>query len=294
MKPASLFLFFFCFGFVSPSLSQQSGSATPPQNPSTEQPKATPAEGTSHADPKGLNGDLIAARLANKELRYSDAESLMQKDSQANPEAILVWVELGLAQLGLKKYHEAELSFQKALGIDPDTQKAMHREDFYAEEGRTHSSRNTADHVVATTSKLTPDVKGVCYAALGEIYARAGKTAEAQAAYESAVKNNPSQAALYLGNETVIFFQVGNSDAQLAAAEQAIAVDPNRAMLYYFKAQALTSKATVDPKTQQLILPPGCLDAYRKYLALDPNGKFVNDAKGVIAAAGEQPKPGKS
>ena len=111
--------------------------------------------------------DLIAARLANKELRYSDAESLMQKDSQANPEAVLVWVELGLAQLGLKKYHEAELSFQKALGIDPDTQKAMHREDFYAEEGRTHSSRNTADHVVATTSKLTPDVKGVCYAALG-------------------------------------------------------------------------------------------------------------------------------
>lgn len=265
------------------------------QNTQTEPSKPAPtAAATANADPKGLNGDLITARLANKEMRYSAAESVMVRDSQANPDAVLIWVELGLAQLGLKKYNDAELSFQKALGIDPDTQKAIHREDYYAEEGKIHTSRNTADHVVATTNKLTPDVKGVSYAALGEIYARKGKASESQAAYESAVNVNPAQAALYLGNETVIFFQVGNSDAQLAAAEKAIAVDPNRAMLYYFKAQALTSKATVDPKSQKLILPPGCIEAYQKYLVLDPNGKFANDAKGVIAASGEPSKTGNS
>ena len=43
----------------------------------------------------------------------------MLNDTLAYPDAVLLWVELGLAQLGLKKYSEAELSFQKALAIDP-------------------------------------------------------------------------------------------------------------------------------------------------------------------------------
>jgi tetratricopeptide (TPR) repeat protein len=295
MKQAFLLLSFLCLGTACPALSQQSAAAVPAQNPSSEQSKPTSSTPpSSNADAKGINGDLTAARLANKEMRFSDAETLMLKDSQSNPDAVLIWVELGLAQLGLKKYNDAEKSFQKALGVDPDTQKAIHREDYYSENGRTHASRNTADHIVSTTNKLTPDVKGVCYAALGEIYARAGKAAESQAAYDSAVESNPAQAALYLGNETIINFQLGKTEAQLAAAQKAIAVDPNRAMLYYFKAQALASKATIDAKTQKLILPPGCIEAYQKYLALDPNGKFANDAKGVIAASVDPSKQGKS
>jgi hypothetical protein len=58
----------------------------------------------------------------------------------------------------------------------------------------------------------------------------------------------------------------------LAAAEKAIAVDPKRAMLYYFKAQALTSKAAIDSQTQKLVLPRGCVEAYRKYPELEVNG----------------------
>ncbi len=38
-------------------------------------------------------------------------------------------------------------------------------------------------------------------------------------------------------------------------------------------------------------MPPGCVEAYRKYLELEPNGQVAPDAKGVLAAAGpEKPK----
>ena len=112
-----------------------------------------------------------------------------------------------------------------------------------------------------------------------------GKVSEAQAAFNTAVQSNPTQAALYLGNETIFFFQAGNADAQLAAAEKAIAVDPKRAMLYYFKAQALTSKATIDPQTQKLVLPPpGCVEAYLQIpRTRSSTAQFSADAKGIFS-----------
>jgi hypothetical protein len=78
----------------------------------------------------------------------------------------------------------------------------------------------------------------------------------------------------------------------LAAAEKAIAADPSRAMLYYFKGQALVSKATVDSQTQKMILAPGCAEAYQKYLELEPNGQFANEARGVLTGAGLPLKAG--
>jgi len=52
---------------------------------------------------ENANAELIAARAATKEKRYADSEALMLKATASQPELILPWVELGLAQLGLKK-----------------------------------------------------------------------------------------------------------------------------------------------------------------------------------------------
>ena len=54
----------------------------------------------------------------------------------------------------------------------------------------------------------------------------------------------------------------------------------------YFRGQALVAKATIDPKTQKMIFPPGCIEAYQKYLDMDPNGPYSADAKGILTAAG--------
>jgi len=261
---------------------QQERRAEEPPPPN--QPEAPTKETTA-----AMNADLITARAANKEHRYADAEALMLKDSVTMPHASLIWLELGFAEMGQKKYDEAGVAFQTALGIDPHTQGQIHREDYYSpsDPGATHIARDMATHTVVTTS-LVPEVTGAAYSSLGEVYARTERIEEAQKAWDTAAKVDPAHAALYLGNAAIIFNQMGMSDAQVAAAEKAIAVDPNRAILYYFKGQGLARKATVDPATQKIILPPGCAEAYEKYLELDPTGAFAGESKEVLAAAGQK------
>lgn len=290
-----------CFALIAMSLPGLFAQDNRPASNSPEPPKPVKAVDTRKTA-EDLNAQIIAARKATAEKRFADSEAMMLKVTENNPNLILPWVELGLAQLGLKKYPEAENSFKVALGIDPGSLQRAHSGDFYQSldappgavaPSATRASRNTAGGTVTTAEKRTPDIQGVSWAALGEIYAHDKKFAEASAAFDSAAKIYPAGAALYRHNETILFFQAGNSDAQLVAADQAIALDPTRAANYYFKGQALVSRATLDPKTQKMILPAGCAEAYQKYLELEPNGPYSADVKGVLTAAGLPLKPGK-
>src|SRR5271168_3146698 len=82
---------------------------------------AKPAAGAPAAGPSGklgvdaINADLKAASTANQEKRFADAEALMLRDTAAKPDLILLWLQLGTAQLGLKKYNDAEFSFRNAI-----------------------------------------------------------------------------------------------------------------------------------------------------------------------------------
>jgi tetratricopeptide (TPR) repeat protein len=252
-------------------------------------------------DSGSLNALIVAARKATAEKRFADSEAMMSKVTTEDPKLVLPWVELALAQLGLKKYPEAENSFKMALGLDAKSIELAHTDDFYQSNDKpgvvaptaTRNARNTVDGTVNNAQSRTPEIKGVSWAGLGEIYAHQGKVKDAQEAFDNASAAFPQQAALYRRNETISFFQIGNSDAQLAAAEKAIALDPTRAALYYFKGQALISKATIDPTTQKMVLPPGCAGSYQKYLELEPNGPYSADAKGVLTGAGIPLKAGK-
>lgn len=243
---------------------------------------------------ENVNAAVVTARAATRDQHYADAEALMLQVTAAKPELVVPWAELGLAQLGLKKYPDAENDFKMALGIDTASLKREHAEDFYqpvdakgaVAAAATRATGNNVGHTINTGQKRPPELLGPTYASLGEVYIREGKIAEGQAAFDTAVKSYPAEAAHYLRNETILFFQLGNADAQLEAAEKAIALDPTRAILYYFKGQALAGKASIDAKTQKMILPPGCAEAYQKYLELEPAGKFSADAKGVLEAAG--------
>ena len=120
------------------------------------------------------------------------------------------------------------------------------------------------------------------HSALGEVYARSNKPTDAQNEYDLAAKTNPPKAGFYLTNEAVVFSQVGNADAQAAAADKAIVADPKNPILYYLKGQALAGKITVDAKSGAYIVPPGCIEAYQKYLELAPTGQFAAEAKAII------------
>jgi tetratricopeptide (TPR) repeat protein len=239
-----------------------------------------------------VNQAVVAARAASKDKRYADAEALMLKATADNPTLIVPRVELGLAQLNLKKLPEAEASFKIALGIDPAATRASHQDDFYQEgnsaEGEgTHLSRNTMGGAVIAPQTRTPELKGICLSSLGEIYIRTKRFDAGQRAFDDAAKANPSQAALYLRNETIFFYQVGNAQGELVAADKALAVDPNRAMLYFFKGQAIAAaQAPADPDADKKPLPQASVDAYKKYLALEPNGQFAALANKALASGG--------
>ncbi len=206
--------------------------------------------------------DLDAKEAEIRTAKYTDVETMMLKDTGAKPDASVLWAQLGQAQLGLartqkdaQKFDDAEASFKKVIELE------------------------------AASKKPNPSAQGAAEAGLGEIYARTGKVADANAAFDAAAKINPTQAVFYLRNEMVIFFQENNADAQVAAADEVIKADPTVALAYYLKGNGLVTKATtIDPKTNKLIAPEGCQEAYEKYLQLAPNGQYAGDVKSILAS----------
>jgi tetratricopeptide (TPR) repeat protein len=215
---------------------------------------------------QALGGTPSKTDLANKvtEIRtakYTDIVSIATKDTGLKPDEALLWNQLGYGQAGLKQYDDAIVSYKKAVDLE------------------------------TASKKPRMPVIGQAQSGLGECYARTQKVPEANAAFDAAAKADPGNAQLYLKNQAIIFFQEGNATAQAAAADDAIKADPNPndpnlALLYYIKGQGLIMNATIDPKTKLYILPPGCAEAYEKYLQLAPKGQFAADVTGILLQAG--------
>ena len=216
------------------------------------------AAATQALGPTASKTDILTKEAEIKTAKYTDIDSLMTKDTGVKPDEALLWVNLGFGQAGLQKYDDAIASYKKAVDLE------------------------------TAAKKPRPQVIGVANAGLGEVYARSGKVPEANAAYDAAAKADPANAALNLRNEAIIFFQQGNSTAQVAAADEAIKVDPSQPVLYYIKGQGLVQNATVDPTTHRIVLSPDCTAAYQKYLELAPNGQFANEVAGILQQAGEK------
>jgi tetratricopeptide (TPR) repeat protein len=202
--------------------------------------------------------DLTAKTDEIKTAKYTDIQSLMTKDTGLKPDEPLLWNNLGFAQAGLKENDDAIATYKKSIDME------------------------------SASKKPRLPVIGAAQAGLGEIYAREDKVPDANAAYDAAAKADPSLAPLYLRNEAVIFYQDNDNAAETAAADEAIKIDPSQAILYYIKAQGLVANATVDPKTQRIILPPDCTAAYQKYLELAPDGPYANEVAGILQQAGEK------
>ncbi|HEY1806718.1 MAG TPA: carboxypeptidase-like regulatory domain-containing protein [Terracidiphilus sp.] len=214
--------------------------------------RASEKDGAAGSD-SGL--DEMTTEIENAKLK--EIETLMTKDAATDPTEPVVWIALARAETGLENYLDAEDNFKKALGL---AEKA---------------------------DPPRPDVVGAAEAGLGEVYARTLMVDEADAEFEAAAKADPTNAARYLRNQALVFFQARDFSAQIDAAETAIKADPNQAVLYYIKAVGLAEDARVDPETNKLILPPGCAEAFKKYLQLDPAGPHASEATAILEEAGE-------
>jgi tetratricopeptide (TPR) repeat protein len=199
---------------------------------------------------------LQQARDDMKNKDYAGAETALQQAVSAKPDEGILWFTLGDAQAGERKYDDAITSYKKAIDLNDASKKPK------------------------------PDVDAASYNNMGQAEANAGQTTDAAAAYESAAKIMPANAGMYYNNEAAVFFNHGDLDAALAAADKAIAADPTRPDPYFVRGQVLIQKATVD-KAGKIVAPPGCADAYQKYLELAPTGPHAQDATDILGSMGE-------
>ena len=212
---------------------------------------------------RNLNALTADARAAMNAVPpdYARAVDDMTQTTTARPTESIFWFMLGEADFGLKKYDEAIVAYKKSVEMD------------------------------SASAKPNLETEAATYNNMGHALANMGKIPDAAAAYETAAKLNPGHTAKYYVNEAIIFYSASESDpvnqtadlaAAEAAAEKVIAIDPNVANVYYIKGQALVMQVTADPKTGKMIAPPGCIEAYKKYLQLAPNGSYASEVRGII------------
>jgi tetratricopeptide (TPR) repeat protein len=205
--------------------------------------------------------DLAAAAPTKADVAKDVSD--MKAATDAKPDESVLWIVYGEALLGQADHLAAEdQKAGKSFLSDEDAMK------FYTDSAAAYQKGVDLN---AASKKPQPADQAVAYNAIGNIMGKLGKVPEAAAAYDNAVKQDPTKAGMYYGNEAIVLYKANQGDGAIAAADKAIAVDATRPDPYYIKAQSLVGKATVDPKTQLIVLPPGCLEAYQDFLSLAPS-----------------------
>jgi predicted Zn-dependent protease len=240
---------------------------------------------TTNAKIEDLNKMLIAARADIKAGTFDSAVKTMTDAIAAKPDEPFLWETLGDAQMG-----EADVA-AKAAKAAKATDATL--ADKY---GAAVASYQKAISVNAASSNPKPETAATANNQLGQALGKmalppvseTAKAKDAAAAYEAAAKADPSKAAGYYYNEAAALFNANSyMDDAAAAADRAITADPNKADAYYLKGEALLQKAAVDPKTNKIVAPPECVEAYQKYLELAPAGIHADEVKGILAEMNE-------
>lgn len=228
-----------------------------------------------------LNATLVQARADTKAGKYDAAIASMQQATTTKPDEGILWIALGDAQLGAA---DAAAKAARDAHTSPSDPAILSK---YTDAAASYKKGIDAN---AASKKPNPETAAAAYNQLGQSLAKSGNVKDAADAYESAAKTQPTNAGMYYFNEAATLYNAGKMDEAAAAADKAIAADPKRAEAYYIKGQALIPKASVDPKTQKITTPPGCVDAYQTYLELAPEGPHAEDVRGILTGIGEKVK----
>lgn len=252
---------------------------TPEDKKALEEYKKKNAEVTqANSKIANLNTLLTQARADNKSGNYDSAIASMTQATTAKPDEGILWVTLGDAQMGSADTAAKAL---KASGkpVAGDSTVTGKYNDAIA-------SYKKAVDLNAVSKKPSPETAAAADNQMGQAYGKMGDAKNASDSYDAAAKAQPTSAGMYYFNEAATLYNAGKPDEAGAAADKAIAADPKRADAYYIKAQSLIPKAAVDPKTQKITAPPGCVEAYQQYLELAPDGPHAQEVKDILTGIG--------
>ncbi|HKN62406.1 MAG TPA: tetratricopeptide repeat protein [Candidatus Acidoferrales bacterium] len=135
----------------------------------------------------------------------------------------------------------------------------------------------------ATLSKPEPGT----YMQLGTDFAEVGKFPEASATCGKIAAPDPTatdvQAACYR-NIAVVMMNQGKLADAVVPLQKATQLNPGNAPAWKLLGDALSSTMTTRGENGRLVyvIPPGTIDAYQKYLQLEPNGQYAGEVKAVL------------
>jgi tetratricopeptide (TPR) repeat protein len=225
-----------------------------------------------------VRADLKAAKPTTGDVSADVTDMKAAVDAKAD--LGLLWITYGDTLLAQGNHQSAE---DRKAGTSPMSDDAVVK--LFSNAADAYKKGAELD---AASKKPTLSEVGAGYNGMGNSLAKLGKTTDSSDAFESAVKADPTEAGMYYNNEAAVLYNANQIDGALAAADKAIAADPKRADPYYIKGQALVTKVTIDPKTNKLTPPPGCVDAYNKFLELAPDDPKVAQVQEVLTSLGEK------
>jgi tetratricopeptide (TPR) repeat protein len=197
----------------------------------------------------------------------------------------------GINALNAKQYDQAIENFNKAGELDPGQIAVWSNlATAYTELSKTKTGADfdtTMQKAVDAYVKalaLKPEDAGI-HNNYALTLARAKKFPEAQAELQKAAELDPQNAGKYYYNLGALLVNAGQSEPAGIAFKKAIELQPNYADAYYQYGVTLVSKAGVgaDGKVTPV---PGTVEAFQKYLELQPNGQYAQSTKDMLTTLG--------
>ncbi|HXZ19467.1 MAG TPA: tetratricopeptide repeat protein [Candidatus Acidoferrales bacterium] len=244
--------------------SPASSAPAPASAPEKSQP--SPAENAQDSSVKALISQYNSA-LAAKD--WPAAITALKAIVAADPTRWDYFESLGEAQINVGDYENAAESFDKGVqgahqalsGTLPGQPKL-----FSADRERIRS---------AISQMLLSE---------GNAYLKIKRNNEAIAAYTKSAELSADPATAYF-NLCIAHFNTRTIDGAAEACDKAAAASPYRAETYFAKGSLLFTAAKTN-KDGSISVPPGTVEALKKYLELAPQGSYANNVRQMLQYIG--------
>ncbi|MFN8008487.1 MAG: tetratricopeptide repeat protein [Terriglobia bacterium] len=230
-----------------------------------EKQKTTPREATP--EEKEVEAKVEAAKTKHETMKarfekgsdflkakqYDQAIEEFKAAAEMDPRQYAIFANLGEAYRGLRKFDESIQSYKQALTV--------------------------------LAERPNPQVEASYHMNLALVYATAGDMANASAETQKAAELNPVLGSKAYYNLGATLVNSGKAEDAITAFQKAIEIDPTNAEAHYQMGISLMSKAQITPDGKT-IPAPGTVEAFQKYLQLQPNGPNAATAKNMIEMLG--------
>jgi tetratricopeptide (TPR) repeat protein len=204
-----------------------------------------------------LNEAYTAGTTALDNKQYDAAIESFNKAAELDPKQGAVWTGLAQAYTGRAKT-------KTGADADSDLQKSAENWAKAIELNPTEASLHNNYALVLAQCKKFPD---------------------AQAELEKAATLNPPGAGQYYYNLGALEVNAGQNDAANETFKKAITIEPPYPEAFYQYGLTLVAKASYD-KDGKIVPVPGTVEAFQKYLDLNPTGGHAQEAKDMLTTLG--------